>query len=200
MGTAAVLCLASASPRRRELLAQLGVAHTVLPAHIDEAQLTGERPQDYVLRLARTKALHVLPRAAPLPVLAADTAVVLDGVLYGKPHDRDHALAMLAALSDRTHTVLTAVALAREGIVATALSASNVRLRATSAAERTAYWNTGEPADKAGGYAIQGLGAAFVAGLEGSSSGVMGLPLYETAQLMRGAALAYWHGAAGGST
>jgi septum formation protein len=198
MVAAAVLCLASASPRRRELLAQLGVAHSVLPAHIDEAQLTGEGAEDYVLRLARAKALHVSPRAAPLPVLAADTAVVLDGIIYGKPRDREDALAMLAALSDRTHTVLTAVALATETRVTTALSASSVRLRATSAAERAAYWETGEPGDKAGGYAIQGQGAAFVAGLDGSYSGVMGLPLYETAQLMRAAALPYWHGAAGG--
>jgi septum formation protein len=200
MGTAPVLCLASASPRRRELLAQLGVAHTVLPAHIDETQLAGERAHDYVLRLARAKALHVLPRAAPLPVLAADTAVVLDGTIHGKPRDRDHALAMLAALSDRTHTVLTAVALASEERVATALSVSSVRLRATSAGERAAYWDTGEPGDKAGGYAIQGQGAAFVAALEGSYSGVMGLPLFETAQLMRAAALPYWHGAMDGST
>jgi septum formation protein len=192
-----VLCLASASPRRRELLTQIGVSHTVAPAAVDEGSLSGEAPRDYVQRLARAKALCVWNRRQDLPVLAADTAVVLGPVLYGKPRDRADALEMLAALSGRTHEVLTAVALATREGVSGALSVSSVRLRTMSAEERAAYWDTGEPEDKAGGYAIQGLGAVFVDNLHGSYSGVMGLPLYETAQLLHAARLPYWrHSAA----
>jgi len=187
-----VLCLASASARRRELLTQIGVAHTVSPAAVDEQPLSGEPPRDYVQRLARAKALCIWNRRQDLPVLAADTVVVLGSVLYGKPRDRADALEMLAALSGRTHEVLTAVALATREGVSGALSLSSVRLRALSAEERAAYWETGEPQDKAGGYAIQGLGAVFVDTLHGSYSGVMGLPLCETAQLLRAARLPYW--------
>ncbi|HTT02527.1 MAG TPA: Maf family protein [Steroidobacteraceae bacterium] len=193
-----VLCLASASPRRRELLAQIGVSHTVWPATLDEEALSGEAPRDYVQRLARAKALCVWNRRQDLPVLAADTVVVLGSALYGKPRDRSDALEMLAALSGRTHEVLTAVALATREGVAAALSVSSVHLRATSAAERAAYWQTGEPRDKAGGYAIQGLGAVFVEALHGSYSGVMGLPLFETAQLLRAARVPCWQRPAAG--
>jgi septum formation protein len=190
--TPPVLCLASASPRRRELLAQIGVAHEVAPAAIDEARLPGESPRDYVLRLARNKALWVSSRRREAAVLAADTAVVLGEEVYGKPQHREHALAMLGSLAGRAHRVLTAVALAtREGL-ASAVSESTVRLRAMSEEERAAYWDTGEPQDKAGGYAIQGRGAVFVESLHGSFSGVVGLPLYETAELLRAAGVPCW--------
>ncbi|MGB6452229.1 MAG: Maf family protein, partial [Steroidobacteraceae bacterium] len=182
-----LLCLASASPRRRELLAQIGVAHKVVSADIDEARRQGEPPRDYVLRVARDKALLIQSREPLRPVLAADTAVVLGDTIYGKPRDRAHALEMLTALGGRAHRVLTAVALATPEGLATALSESTVRLRTMSGEERAAYWETGEPRDKAGAYAVQGLGAVFVESLEGSFSGVMGLPLFETAQLLQAA-------------
>ncbi|HEV2269028.1 MAG TPA: Maf family protein [Steroidobacteraceae bacterium] len=192
----AVLCLASTSPRRRELLAQIGVPHSVVAAHVDESLLPAEAPTDYVARLARLKATTVRQRGEPLPVLAADTTVVLEGVLYAKPVDRVDALAMLGALSGRTHEVLTAVALATERGVALRVSCSSVRFRNIERAEIAAYWDTGEPHDKAGGYAIQGYGAAFVAALSGSYSGVMGLPLFETVELLREAGIPYWIGGA----
>jgi len=188
--TTPLLCLASASPRRRELLAQIRVSHEIEPAEVDEERLPGELPRDYVLRLAREKALKVRSRRPPgQPVLAADTAVVLEQSVFGKPRDRGDALAMLAQLGGRTHEVLTAVALAAEGRVATALSVSAVRLRVLTQTERAAYWDSGEPRDKAGAYAIQGLGAVFVESLTGSYSGVMGLPLFETAQLLEAAGI-----------
>jgi septum formation protein len=190
-----VLCLASASPRRQALLAQIGVAHEVAPAEIDEARRPGEPPGEYVLRLAREKALAVRARRPGRPVLAADTAVVLGSTVYGKPRDREDALAMLAALGGRRHQVLTAVALATgEEHPSSALSESTVELREMSDTERAAYWDTGEPRDKAGAYAIQGFGAVFVQALHGSFSGVMGLPLYETAALLRAAGVPCWLG------
>ena len=191
-----ILCLASMSPRRRELLAQIGVPHTVAAAHVDESLLPAEQPADYVARLARLKAITVRQRGEPLPVLAADTTVVLEGSVYGKPAGRADGLAMLAALAGRTHQVLTAVALATDGSVALRVNSSSVRFRGIDRAEMDAYWETGEPRDKAGGYAIQGYGAAFVAELSGSYSSVMGLPLLETAELLRAAGLRYWIGAA----
>jgi septum formation protein len=190
-----VLCLASVSPRRRELLAQIGVPYVVVGANIDETALAGETPADYVTRLAVQKALVVRQDGQPLPVLAADTTVVLDGSIFGKPRDRAEGVAMLARLSGRSHEVLTAVALAHEGGVSQRLSASAVRFRVLAAQECALYWETGEPRDKAGGYAIQGLGAVFIESLSGSYSGVMGLPLFETAQLLRAARVAYWGGA-----
>jgi septum formation protein len=190
-----VICLASMSPRRRELLAQIGVPHTVAAAHLDESHLPGESPRDYVARLARLKAITVRDRGESLPVLAADTTVILDGVVYGKPADRAEALAMLEALSGRSHEVLTAVALTTAGGVALRVNRSTVLFRTISAREMAAYWETGEPRDKAGGYAIQGYGAIFVASLCGSYSGVMGLPLLETAELLREAGIRCWMGA-----
>lgn len=187
-----VLCLASASPRRHELLAQIGVAHEVVPADIDEERRPDESPRDYVLRVAREKALRVRARQPQRPILSADTAVVLGEAIYGKPRDRAHALEMLAALGGRVHQVLTAVALVTDDGLTSALSESTVRLRATSEEERAAYWDTGEPRDKAGAYAIQGLGAVFVESLEGSFSGVMGLPLFETARLLQAAGVPCW--------
>ncbi|HTY49444.1 MAG TPA: Maf family protein [Steroidobacteraceae bacterium] len=189
-----VLILASASPRRRELLAQIAVPHAVVPAQVDEAALPGEAPAAYVLRVARAKALALWAGEGPA-VLGADTTVVLEGRIFGKPRDRDEALAMLAALSGRTHEVLTAVVLAGPAGTCERLSVSRVRMRAITPAERAAYWDTGEPRDKAGAYAIQGLGAVFIESLEGSYSGVMGLPLYETAQLLAAAGMPCWGGA-----
>lgn len=191
-----VICLASMSPRRRELLAQIGVPHTVVAAHVDESLLPDESPADYVARLARLKAVTVRGREESLPVLAADTTVVLEGTIFGKPAGRADALAMLTALAGSTHEVLTAVALATEGGVALRVSRSSVRFRHIERAEMEAYWETGEPRDKAGGYAVQGYGAVFVAALSGSYSGVMGLPLFETAQLLREAGVRGWIGAA----
>jgi septum formation protein len=191
-----VICLASMSPRRRELLAQIGVPHTVVAAHVDEGLLPGEAPADYVARLARLKATTVRQRGERLPVLAADTSVVLEGSVYGKPEGRAMALAMLEALAGRTHQVLTAVALATAQGIALRVNCSSVRFRDIERPEMEAYWDTGEPCDKAGSYAIQGYGAVFVASLSGSYSGVMGLPLFETAELLRDAGIRCWIGGA----
>lgn len=187
-----VIRLASMSPRRHELLAQIGVPHVVTGAHVDESVLPGEAPHDYVQRLARTKALTVWCGDHSLPVLAADTSVVLDGVIYGKPRDRADALEMLARLSGRTHDVLTAVALAGTRGIALRVSASTVRFRTLAADECAAYWQTGEPQDKAGAYAVQGLAAVFIESISGSYSGIMGLPLFETAELLRAAGVSCW--------
>jgi septum formation protein len=181
------LILASKSPRRLELLAQIGIRPSVRGADVDERPRPGEAPGDYVLRIALDKARAV--RALALagdderPVLAADTAVICDDRILGKPADAADGARMLALLSGRAHRVLTGVALLgrREQTV---LSDTRVVFRSISPAEAAAYWATGEPRDKAGGYAVQGRGAVFVAGLEGSWSGVVGLPLFETAALL----------------
>jgi len=187
--------LASASPRRSELLRQIGVRFEVRPAAITEEPLVGEAPDAYVLRLAAAKASAVaaaLRADEQAPVLAADTAVVLDGQLLGKPADTAEAAGMLARLSGRTHGVLTAVALQSGAAVESRLSVSEVRFRATTAAERLAYCATGEPFDKAGGYGIQGHAAVFVEELRGSYSGVVGLPLFETAALLARGGIGFW--------
>jgi septum formation protein len=189
--TAPVLILASASPRRSQLLQQIGVSHRVMPADIDERRVPGESIEQCVQRLSCGKALHIhrqlalgnAPEAS-LPVLGADTVVVLDDDLLGKPSDRAEGLKMLQRLSGRSHQVLSGVALASTGGVHYRLSRSEVRMRALSAQECAHYWDSGEPADKAGAYAIQGKGAIYVESLAGSYSGVMGLPLLETAQLL----------------
>jgi septum formation protein len=193
--------LASASPRRRDLLAQIGVPFRVLGVAVDEAALAAEAPADYVTRLAVAKAEAGWRRSGvdadvpAAPVLGADTAVVIDGRILGKPRDRADALDMLGALADRTHAVYTAVALRTGDGTAARLSRSEVRLRSIDAAELTAYWQTGEPSDKAGAYAVQGFGAIFVQELRGSYSGVMGLPIFETAGLLRAAGVPLWSGA-----
>ncbi|HEV3182101.1 MAG TPA: nucleoside triphosphate pyrophosphatase [Steroidobacteraceae bacterium] len=192
-----LLCLASASPRRRELLGQLGVPHVLAVPNIDEAVLAGESAADYVVRMARAKARIVHPHGSVLPVLAADTTVLIDERVCGKPANAEEGIAMLLQLSGRTHEVLTAVALAAAGEVNHRLSRSEVRFRHLSLEEAIAYWNTGEPRDKAGGYAVQGHGAVFVEHLSGSYSGVMGLPLFETAELLAGAGVACWLDSAG---
>jgi septum formation protein len=186
--------LASASPRRSDLLRQIGVPFQVRPAAIAEEQFAGEDPEAYVVRLAAAKAETVWAAAIgdSRPVLAADTAVVLDGELLGKPATEPEATTMLERLSGRTHRVLTAVALRYAAGLETRLSESEVRFRATTAAERLAYCRTGEPFDKAGGYGIQGHAAVFVAELRGSYSGVVGLPLFETAALLARCGIGFW--------
>lgn len=180
------LILASRSPRRHLLLEQIGLRFEVVDIDLDEARRPDEAPASYVLRLALEKARAGRARFGSLPcppVLAADTAVVVGDRILGKPRDRADAAAMLQLLAGRTHRVLSGVALVGED-EGRALSVSEVRFRAVSAREADAYWESGEPRDKAGGYAIQGLGALFVADLRGSYSGVMGLPLFETACLL----------------
>ncbi len=185
--TPAFLYLASASPRRSELLRQLGVEIRVTPAEVDEAIRPGEAADAYVTRLALEKsraALRTL-EAADAPVLAADTAVVVDDLILGKPRDAADATRMLNLLSGRGHEVLTSVAVcdsARESVV---VNRTDVRFRSLEPDEIAAYWQSGEPAGKAGAYAIQGMGAIFIEEIRGSYSGVMGLPLFETARLLR---------------
>lgn len=194
------LYLASGSPRRRELLTQIGIPFTVVSASIDETPLPNEQAGAYVERLARSKAAAGLALLAasgtpePLAVLGADTAVVLDGRILGKPVDREDALAMLAALSGREHEVLTAVAVTDGQRSESLCIISRVSFNPISEARAQAYWASGEPRDKAGGYAIQGLGAVFVQGLQGSYSGVVGLPVAETAELLAGFGIACWQG------
>ena len=184
--TPPLLYLASKSPRRRDLLAQIGVTPAVIALELDEAPRPGEAPEDYARRVARDKARAgraLLPTGCEVPVLGADTLVTIDGRILGKPRDAAEAVAMLRLLSGRTHRVLSAVALiGREERLA--LSTSEVSFRVIDDREARAYWASGEPADKAGSYAIQGLGALFVRELRGSYSGVMGLPLFETAELL----------------
>lgn len=188
-----LLHLASASPRRRELLLQIGVPHVRVAAPIDESVLPGEAPDVYVERLARAKAAAGLAMLDGQGcVLGADTAVVLDGRILGKPADRADALEMLAALSGRSHEVLTAVALADAGRCAARVVRSIVHFRSLSPGEAEAYWSSGEPQDKAGGYAIQGLAAIFVERMEGSYSAVVGLPLAETAALLAEFGIPCW--------
>ena len=187
------LILASASPRRSQLLAQIGVHHQVVPSELPEQRAEGESIERCIVRLAEQKALQVRARlATSVPVLGADTAVVLRDEMLGKPTDRAAGLTMLARLSGRMHRVLSAVALVSTNGVRSALSQSTVRLRHISPEECAAYWDSGEPCDKAGAYAIQGLGAVFVEELHGSYSAVMGLPLFETAGLLAAAGVPMW--------
>ncbi|KAB8054760.1 septum formation inhibitor Maf [Janthinobacterium rivuli] len=194
--------LASKSPRRRELLRQIGVDFELLllrsdgprGADVTEEVLPGESALDYVARVSNEKAAfawdlvrrrHLTPR----PVLAADTTVTIDGVILGKPADRAEAVAMLQQLSGRTHEVLTSIAVHYKDFAEQRTQVSQVRFGVLSPASITAYCTTPEPYDKAGGYGIQGSAALFVEHIEGSHSGIMGLPLYETAQLLRLAGL-----------
>lgn len=183
------LILASASPRRRELLALMGVACTVRPSLLDELRHDGEAPEAYVTRLADAKARSIPDMADPHAVLAADTIVVCDEEILGKPRDRADALAMLRRLSGRWHRVLSAVTLLAQGRAEQALTDTAVCFRALDAAECAAYWDSGEPRDKAGAYGIQGLGGCFVTEIRGSYSGVVGLPMAQTLALLRGAGI-----------
>jgi len=183
------LILASASPRRREILAAAGVAFEIQPADVDERVLAAETPSDCAARLAAEKALAVARRVGPAPprrVLGADTIVVLDGAILGKPRDAEHALELLLRLAGREHEVMTGVALAASDTLALAhtVVVSRVRMRAADRAELARYVDSGEPLDKAGAYAIQGAGRRFVTALAGSESNVVGLPLEETLALL----------------
>jgi septum formation protein len=193
------IVLASASARRSALLAQLQVPHHVWPAQIEEGRFAGEAVEQCVQRLAQHKAQAVWAvlnagaadaALAGLPVLGADTVVVAGGQMLGKPRDREEALRMLGLLSGREHEVLSAVAVRTARDSQLRLSRSRVRFRPLERAECEAYWDCGESADKAGAYAVQGLGAIFVESLQGSYSGVMGLPLFETAALLAAAGVA----------
>ncbi len=192
-----LLYIASQSPRRLELLRQIGITPVLLPlrhvpprADVDETPMPGESAEDYVQRLATMKVRAGIKavlgrRLTPRPILAADTTVTLDGVLFGKPGDAEEARAMLRAYSGHTHRVLTGVSLAWGERIETRLSATEVRFRQLADAEIRAYVDTGEAWGKAGGYGIQGHAAVFIEHIAGSYSGVMGLPLFETAELLR---------------
>ena len=176
--------LASQSPRRRELLTQIGVEFDVLSIDIEEQQRANESPQNYVCRLSQEKAQAGALSSNDRPVLGADTIVVLDERVLEKPRDQGHGVEMLLRLSGQSHQVMTAVSVIDKAQCQTCLSCTRVRFRPISESEAIAYYQTGEPCDKAGGYGIQGLGAIFVESIEGSYSGVMGLPLFETANVL----------------
>jgi septum formation protein len=196
-----LIFLASASPRRSALLTQIGIVHEVRPVDIDESIAPAEVAAAYVQRLARCKAETLweqLPAAQRRPVLGADTAVVLAQQILGKPRDAADHYRMLQSLSGRTHEVHTAVALCYDKTVQVRHSVSQVTFRALQEQEMVAYWRSAEPIDKAGGYAIQGLAAVFITGIRGSYSGIVGLPLFETGELLQ---LIGWSpGCAGAST
>ena len=178
------LLLASKSPRRSEILTALGVPFRTVSVDVDESALDGETPVEMVSRLAvaKAQAADVGPRSI---VLGADTEVVIDGEALGKPRDEAEALVMLQRLSGRVHTVLTGVAINGPHGTRAALSETDVYFREISRDEALAYWQSGEPADKAGAYAVQGLGGIFVERIDGSYSGVVGLPVFETVALLR---------------
>ena len=183
------LILASASPRRRELLATLDLSFSVMPAHIDERHHAAEPPASYVVRLARTKAEQLAEQYPSAWVLGADTVVVLDQQILGKPADATAAHAMLSSLSGREHTVMTGVAVVHRGRSMTPCDvvSTRVRFHTLQATDIEAYIATGEPFDKAGAYAIQGIGGQFVAALEGCYNNVVGLPLERTLALLQSA-------------
>lgn len=184
------LILASSSPRRKALLDQIGVRFVVHPVIIDESPKTSEEPLAYVVRMAAEKSAACFAELnTPLPILAADTSVVVDGTILGKPHNKEHAIAMLSLLSGNTHRVYSAVSLRASGIDINgrhlqAVSMTEVTFTKIDECEIEAYWRTGEPEGKAGAYAIQGLASTFIASIRGSYSGVVGLPLFETAELL----------------
>lgn len=183
------LYLASGSPRRRQLLHELGLDFAVVEQSADETLMPGEEAEDYVRRLALAKAASglqtVVSQGLPVrPVMGSDTAVCCDGDILGKPANREQGLAMLARLSGRSHEVFSGVALDDGQRSFALVSCTRVFFRTISTVEAQAYWDTGEPADKAGGYGIQGIAARFVSRIEGSYSGVVGLPLVETQQLL----------------
>lgn len=178
------IILASASPRRQELLDQIKVRYQVCPVDIDETPVFAEPPLSYVQRMALEKSAACARKLATnLPILAADTSVVIDGAILGKPKDQLDALAMLSLLSGKTHQVYSAISL-RGKEHSQAVSITNVTFKKLTKQQIMAYWQSGEPLDKAGGYAIQGMGSVFVESIIGSFSGVVGLPLFETAELL----------------
>lgn len=193
--------LASQSPRRRELLQQIGVKHQVIGANVLEVPRQQETPGDYVQRLAREKAeagyASVLVAGLPVkPVLGADTIVVINNEILEKPRDADHAALMLRKLAGTEHQVMTAVAMIMEEKCKLKLSVTQVVFRPLAEEEILAYWNTGEPRDKAGAYAIQGLGAVFVQQIQGSYTGVVGLPIEQTVALLGEFGIPYWQSTA----
>ena len=185
-----VVILASASPRRQELLRQIGVSFQTVEPDVDETPGHNESADAFVLRLALEKA-HVGLRMARerglngAPVLGADTCIVFDGEILGKPDDREHGIAMLTRLAGRSHEVLTGVALVDDGREQQVISRSRVTFAHLSPDEIAAYWDTGEPVDKAGAYAVQGRAATFIERIEGSYSGIVGLPLFEVAHMLK---------------
>lgn len=191
-GERAVLVLASASPRRRELLQQIGVNCLIQPVDICEDVLPGERAEAYVARLALEKAQAGLQRSDADVALGSDTSVVLDDVILGKPRDQAHAEEMLLALSGRRHRVMTSVAVVSDAAQEVRVVSTDVHFKEITPATCSAYWNSGEPQDKAGAYGIQGLGAVFVEHIEGSYSAVVGLPLAETAEMLVQAGIPIW--------
>ncbi|WP_144391484.1 Maf family protein [Pleionea sediminis] len=189
------ICLASQSPRRAQLLQQIGVDYDIQPAHIDESVVGGEMALEYVERITLMKAKAIWESkdySREYPVLASDTAVVVDGSILGKPESKESGLAMLAELSGRKHQVITGVGVVYDDEQSYVVSISDVQFRPLSLCEMEEYWSTGEGTDKAGCYAIQGLAATFIESMNGSFSGVMGLPLFETAQLLEQFNVAYW--------
>jgi septum formation protein len=190
---APVLRLASASPRRRQLLDLIGVPHVVTPGDIDETPKPGERPDHYVMRLACEKACAIWEQQRDLPVLGADTTVVVGEQILGKPESEADAVNMLGRLSGRVHVVHTGISVRMpDGREFMGISSTQVQFAHLTDAQIRAYWASGEPQGKAGAYAIQGLGAVFVSNIAGSYTGVMGLPLYETAEMLRAAGIPVW--------
>ncbi len=180
--------LASASPRRKTLLTQIGITFQCLPIQISEVIHAAESPKQYADRLALAKAQagwQSAERKEICPVLGADTVVVFNEMILGKPENKDDGIRMLQLLSGNTHEVLTSIAMVQDERIAVACSISRVQFREIALVEAEAYWDTEESVDKAGGYAIQGKGAVFIKKIEGSYSGIMGLPLYETALLLK---------------
>lgn len=189
-----MIYLASKSPRRAELLRQIGVGFKVLQTDIDESQLVNESVRDYVCRIAKTKVLCCEQNLADdmerLPILGADTIISIDGNIVGKPVDSNDCCSILTRLSARRHQVLSAVAMGYQGHVDLKVSVNHVTFRALQKSEILSYCADREPMDKAGAYAIQGKAAIFIEHMEGSYSSVMGLPLFETAELLRQAGIA----------
>ena len=178
-----MIYLASKSPRRSDLLNQIGINHQVVNIEIDETPRQQETPTDYVLRMAKEKALQACSDEMTIPLLAADTSVICEEKILGKPENKEQFLEMFELLNDNQHQVITAVAVIKDTIQ-TSLSVSQVSFRKITPEEALLYWETGEPRDKAGGYGIQGKAAIFINDIHGSYSGIMGLPLYETSELL----------------
>ncbi|WP_206485132.1 Maf family protein [Thalassotalea sp. G2M2-11] len=179
------LILASQSPRRRELLAQLGYEFACLPANIDESELADETPEQYVERLAREKAQYIAnDQSDTTIILGSDTCVVQDGCILGKPENQQQCLTHLAMLSGRSHLVLTAIAVVQGSLIKSMVISTEVEFKQLTQCEMLNYWRTGEPKDKAGSYGIQGIAGQFVKRITGSYSAVVGLPLCETTQLL----------------
>jgi nucleoside triphosphate pyrophosphatase len=178
------LILASSSPRRRELLDQIQVSYKVLPVNIDESQLPGETAEQFVKRLATEKAEAAYRQNPHCIALGSDTIMVIGSSILGKPENKAHGIEILSLLSGNTHQVMTAVAVHSSEYKACAMSVSEVEFAALTGQQIEAYWETGEPEDKAGAYGVQGIAAQFIKKISGSYSGIMGLPLFETAQLL----------------